>query len=468
MRKNFTALLFATLALLPALVVGQTHQAGRDGRYDLARPAAKQIDFDGFHKVGLRAVAGAASSVSSAAFPLLAPNGSSAAPSYSFSSAPTVGFFLSGSNIGASGQISSTGASSGFNIDTNGGYAFYSGATPQAGNLIGYSYVLSSNAVHGLASGGSVRWSNSATDINTFDVGVKRNAAGVLEVNSGTAGTLRDLTLRKITATDSAITGGTASGMDSVVVKDAGYFGWTTDSQIKRYAAKQISITGDGTGATTNAGLIIGYLGLSGWGGIWNSALTPSTSNYAIAQNNSGTTNINGVTQLNLGVGNAATLQFSSTGVNAVLTPTDGSGLSGAAVASTNTTAEEVLATINIPALSAKSQIRIHAHFTCTNNANVKTVRARLGGLSGTIFFNPAVTSVAAGEFWGVIANRNATNSQFGNVTAGQFHGLGASGAGVTGAVDTSVATTLVLTSQKATGTDTLTLEWFLVEIIKL
>lgn len=46
------------------------------------------------------------------------------------------------------------------------------------------------------ASGMLLRWSNSATAITTIDTGLARNGAGILEVNSGTAGTLRDLTLR--------------------------------------------------------------------------------------------------------------------------------------------------------------------------------------------------------------------------------------------------------------------------------
>ena len=36
------------------------------------------------------------------------------------------------------------------------------------------------------------------------------------------------------------------------------------DVIVKRYAAKQLSITGDGTGATTNAGIVAGYAGTPG------------------------------------------------------------------------------------------------------------------------------------------------------------------------------------------------------------
>lgn len=43
-----------------------------------------------------------------------------------------------------------------------------------------------------------VGWSNNANFTGTFDVGFARNAAGVVEVNNGTAGTLRDMKLRNL------------------------------------------------------------------------------------------------------------------------------------------------------------------------------------------------------------------------------------------------------------------------------
>lgn len=53
----------------------------------------------------------------------------------------------------------------------------------------------------GLASGGVYGWVSSATDsTGAKDTGLARNAAGIVEVNNGTPGTLRDLTLRNQTA----------------------------------------------------------------------------------------------------------------------------------------------------------------------------------------------------------------------------------------------------------------------------
>ncbi len=66
--------------------------------------------------------------------------------------------------------------------------------------------------------------------------------------------------------------------------------GLANDLYLTRYAPKQLLISGDGTGATTNAGLIAGYSGLSGYGALWGSTVTPSTSNFAVLAGSGGTT----------------------------------------------------------------------------------------------------------------------------------------------------------------------------------
>lgn len=65
--------------------------------------------------------------------------------------------------------------------------------------------------------------------------------------------------------------------------------GWTSgatdaaqDTVLSRYAAKQLMISGDGTGATTNAGWIFGYSGVSGVSAIYNSGVTPSSFNNSV------------------------------------------------------------------------------------------------------------------------------------------------------------------------------------------
>ena len=54
------------------------------------------------------------------------------------------------------------------------------------------------------------------------------------------------------------------------------------DLQLNRYAAKQLLISGDGTGATTNAGWIAGYFGTSTQSGIWSSTVVPGTTNHTL------------------------------------------------------------------------------------------------------------------------------------------------------------------------------------------
>ena len=90
----------------------------------------------------------------------------------------------------------------------------------------------------------ALRFSNDGNFANTKDTGLARAAAGVLEVNNGTAGTVRDLKVRNFTAYDSNAAGSTLAiiqagssqsgnllsvrnnaGSDLVTVSSAGYVG---------------------------------------------------------------------------------------------------------------------------------------------------------------------------------------------------------------------------------------------------
>lgn len=133
-------------------------------------------------------------------------------------------------------------------------------------------------------------------------------------------------------------------------------------------------------------------------------------------------------------------------------------------------TTEDTLATITVPAntLGANGALRITTFWTFTNGANNKTLRARFSGASGTQYLN--VTFTTQLEFIGttVIGNANAMNSQGGysiGTYSGGTHLQG--GSRITSAVDTTASTTIVLTGQKATAGDTLTLEGYMVEVIK-
>lgn len=130
-------------------------------------------------------------------------------------------------------------------------------------------------------------------------------------------------------------------------------------------------------------------------------------------------------------------------------------------------TGENILATIPIPAglLGLNKSLSIDVTFgNITNNANVKTYRARLGGIGGTTIATAPLTSAASGRHVGIVSNRNAANAQVANV--------GGSGIGtttiaiITGTIDTTVDQDLVLTMQHATGSDVSNLERYRVDLL--
>ena len=167
-----------------------------------------------------------------------------------------------------------------------------------------------------------------------------------------------------------------------------------------------------------------------------------------------------------LGTCNATNLLFDAYAGNVVQVLAK----SGAAVAAPADTSENALATITVPAnvMGTNGVLRIRFFFTYTNNANSKTLRLRYSSISGGTPIAVARTTQLASFFEVQIANRNATNSQVHTGITGT-HGDGTittySGVSTT-AVDTTAATTLVITAEKATGTDTVTLESYSVELM--
>jgi hypothetical protein len=139
---------------------------------------------------------------------------------------------------------------------------------------------------------------------------------------------------------------------------------------------------------------------------------------------------------------------------------------SSVAITAPTDTTEDILATVNIDPsyMGFNSRLRIWTYWTCTNNANVKTVRVRHGGISGTAYYSGVLTSLANGIGYCEITAQGANLLQQGwGVTyvatpAIQFN------AQSTGTLDLTAAQTLVITSQKATGADVLTLVSYSVE----
>lgn len=146
-------------------------------------------------------------------------------------------------------------------------------------------------------------------------------------------------------------------------------------------------------------------------------------------------------------------------------------GASAVAVSGGADTNENVLATITIPAgaMGLNGILRVYHSWTVTSSVNNKTLKVRLGGIGGTAFAAGTFTTSAAAIGLTVISNRGAANSQVGPPAATSTFAGTVSGTGnalTTASIDTSAATTLVLTGQKASSGETLTLEQYLVELI--
>ena len=121
---------------------------------------------------------------------------------------------------------------------------------------------------------------------------------------------------------------------------------------------------------------------------------------------------------------------------------------------------ENTLATINIPAntIGPNGRVVVYTSWTVNNNANSKTARYRFSGTSGTAIMQKNLPSGVSANVVGFMANRNAANSQVGGELSGAI-GVVSGNTLSTAAIDTTSASTIVITAQKSTGTDTMTLE---------
>jgi hypothetical protein len=138
-------------------------------------------------------------------------------------------------------------------------------------------------------------------------------------------------------------------------------------------------------------------------------------------------------------------------------------------VSSGNITSETVFASCPVAAgaLGSNGALRVTSHWACTSNANAKTIRVRWDGISGVAFLSANATATTGCVAATHIGQNNTTFGQVGSssvvMNAGYVVG---SSQGSTAAADTSAATSLVITGQKGTGTDTLTLQSYVVELL--
>lgn len=128
-------------------------------------------------------------------------------------------------------------------------------------------------------------------------------------------------------------------------------------------------------------------------------------------------------------------------------------------------TTEDVLATFTIPAgmMGANGMLRMRSSWSCASSANNKIFRLRFGGASGTQVLSSVQTAVTTVSDTSVIANRGAASSQISDsISVASTGAVNPRTQAL--AVDTSVATTLVATAQKALGSEAMALESYLLE----
>lgn len=132
-------------------------------------------------------------------------------------------------------------------------------------------------------------------------------------------------------------------------------------------------------------------------------------------------------------------------------------------VANTGSTTNNALRTETIKGgqMGVNSSLRITHLWSYTNNANTKTVRLIVGGVT---VIQSGFTTTGAFSCETIIRNRGALNAQ--SYVGGGFSGFSTAGALTTMAVDTSQDFTVVFSAQNGVGTDTITLEGYIVEII--
>lgn len=147
---------------------------------------------------------------------------------------------------------------------------------------------------------------------------------------------------------------------------------------------------------------------------------------------------------------------------------------SASSVSAAADTSENTLATIAIPAglMGANGILRITTLWSWTNSANNKTIKVYFGasgaGTGGTLYMSTIYTTTTGTRDQRQIANRNSASSQVGSAN-GFMTAAGwgtTTGAVVTSSVNTGNASEVVLTGQKASAGETITLESYLVELI--
>ncbi|MDN7848114.1 hypothetical protein [Burkholderia seminalis] len=139
---------------------------------------------------------------------------------------------------------------------------------------------------------------------------------------------------------------------------------------------------------------------------------------------------------------------------------------SSAPSAVTGTTGETTLVTIPIAAgsfVTSGQRLRVSFNATCTNNANAKTFRARLGGTQ-ILQLSSSFTSMSGGRvYFDLVATGAAAQKCLNGVAS---YGTAAGASVGTSAINMAAAQSLTLTCQLAVGTDTFQIEDYSAEVL--
>ena len=142
---------------------------------------------------------------------------------------------------------------------------------------------------------------------------------------------------------------------------------------------------------------------------------------------------------------------------------------SNVAIPLTGTTDETLLVAVALPPLGPNDQVMITALWSYPNSGNIKVPRIRFhtaSGTGGTLVGNLSLTTTASVRMIVEGGNRGATNSQFWGSTTGGT--AASSGAIPTTSLDTTVTTYLNFTGDLADVGETITLESYRVEILRV
>ena len=131
----------------------------------------------------------------------------------------------------------------------------------------------------------------------------------------------------------------------------------------------------------------------------------------------------------------------------------------------TGTTAETTLASIAVPAMGPNDSLRVTEQWSFTGSTNLKTMMTKINNATFAMTStNTAANLIAKQEV--TVMNRNATNSQLGSMF-GFGYSSSTSGSFMNPSVETSGNNTVLIRGKLALETETLTLEGYIVELIR-